>query len=93
MGLTQEQLSEIMCVPKSTISAYENDKVDVKGSIVMELAFYLATSPNYLLGYDDEMPGDNELIRTVISLIKTIKDEKVLSLLAGQIKVAAELYS
>ena len=74
---------------------HESEKffIDVKGSIVMELAFYLATSPNYLLGYDDEMPGDNELIRTVISLIKTIKDEKFLSLLAGQIKVAAELYS
>ena len=30
MGYTQEQLAEIMCVPKSTISAYENDKVDIK---------------------------------------------------------------
>ena len=30
VGYTQEQLAEIMCVPKSTISAYENDKVDIK---------------------------------------------------------------
>ena len=93
MGMTQEQLSEVMCVPKSTISAYENDKVDVKGSIISELALFLSTSPNYLLGYDDEIPGDNEPIRTIVTLMKTIKDEKVLSMLAGQIKVAAELYN
>ncbi len=30
MEYTQEQLAEEMCVPKSTISAYENDKVDIK---------------------------------------------------------------
>ena len=37
IGLTQEQLAEAMCVPKSTISAYENDKVDIKSSVVYEL--------------------------------------------------------
>ena len=26
-----------MCIPKSTISAYENDKVDIKGSVIVEL--------------------------------------------------------
>ena len=25
-GMTQEELAEAMCIPKSTISAYENDK-------------------------------------------------------------------
>lgn len=34
VGYTQEQLAEAMCVPKSTISAYENDKVDIKGSVI-----------------------------------------------------------
>ena len=30
LGMTQEELAEEMCVPKSTISAYENDRVDIK---------------------------------------------------------------
>ena len=36
--MTQEELAEIMCVPKSTISAYENDKVDIKGNNVTATA-------------------------------------------------------
>ena len=43
-----------MCVPKSTISAYENDKVDIKSSVVYELSKHLLTSPNYLHGYKEE---------------------------------------
>lgn len=33
MGLTQEKLAELMCVPKPTISSYENDRIDIKGSV------------------------------------------------------------
>ena len=54
IGLTQEQLAEAMCVPKSTISAYENDKVDIKSGVVDGLSKHLLTSPNYLHGYKEE---------------------------------------
>ncbi|WP_081345358.1 helix-turn-helix domain-containing protein [Kandleria vitulina] len=50
MGMTQEQLAKVMCIPKSTISAYENDKGDIKGSVLVELSEHLDTTPNYLLG-------------------------------------------
>ena len=50
MGYTQENLADMMCVPKSTISAYENDRVDIKGSVLDELATILGTSTDYLLG-------------------------------------------
>ncbi|MBO6298018.1 MAG: helix-turn-helix transcriptional regulator [Lachnospiraceae bacterium] len=39
-----------MRVPKSTISAYENDRVDIKSSVIVELSKLLETNPNYLLG-------------------------------------------
>lgn len=58
IGLTQEQLAEAMCVPKSTISAYENNKVDIKSSVVDELSKHLLTSPNYLHGYKEEQEQD-----------------------------------
>jgi len=38
MQMTQEELAEELCVKKSTISMYENDKVDIKGSILIELS-------------------------------------------------------
>ena len=34
MGYTQEKLAELMCVPKPTISSYENDRIDIKGSVI-----------------------------------------------------------
>lgn len=35
--LTQQELADKMYIPKSTISAYENNKVDIKGSVITEL--------------------------------------------------------
>ena len=58
MGWTQEELAEKMCVPKSTISAYENDRVDIKSSVIVELSKLLETIPNHLLGtgeYDTDI--------------------------------------
>ena len=49
-GWTQERLVNEMCVPKSTISVYENDRVYIKSSVILELAKLLETSPNYILG-------------------------------------------
>ena len=37
-GMSQEQLAEILCTKKATISAYENDHIDIKSSIVLEIA-------------------------------------------------------
>ena len=90
IGLTQEQLAEAMCVPKSTISAYENDKVDIKGSVIMELAGHLATSPNYLHGYKEEQELDH-YAASVVAIFQSIKDEKIKALLLGQIQLAGKM--
>ena len=74
LQMTQEDLAEIMCVPKSTISAYENDKVDIKGSVIIELAWHLNTSPNYLLGYEDPPAEEDALTIVVSSIIKKIEE-------------------
>lgn len=49
MGMTQEKLAEQICCKKSLISQYENDKVDLKGSVIVELAKILGTTTGYLL--------------------------------------------
>ena len=53
-GWTQEAMAEIMCVNKSLISAYENDRVDISGSVILELSRLLNTTPDYLLGVEKQ---------------------------------------
>ena len=48
-GMSQEQLAEALCTKKCTISAYETDKIDIKSSILKELAAVLHCSASYLV--------------------------------------------
>ena len=74
LQMTQEELAEIMCVPKSTISAYENDKVDIKGSVLVELSEHLYTTPNYLLGIEDYKAS---FTLNALALLKKVDDIKM----------------
>lgn len=81
MGYTQEQLAEIMCVPKTTLSAYENDKVDIKSSVITELSGILDTDPNYLLGAEQD-----SYIIEMTELLKNLDNEVVREMLMKQVK-------
>lgn len=83
-GMTQEELAEVMCIPKSTISAYENDKVDIKSSVIVELAKVLETDANYLLGM--EAPEEDAFVYEAMDLLMKINDEKIKQLLLKQIE-------
>ena len=84
MGYTQEQLAEIMCVPKTTISTYERDACDVKSSVIVELSNLLDTTPNYLLGF-----GVDPVTQNIASIVSSIEDEKVREMLLTQVKALA----
>ena len=53
MGMTQEKLAETLITKKSTISAYENDKIDIKVSVLKDLAKVLCTNVSYLVDGDE----------------------------------------
>ena len=96
MHMTQEDLAEVMCVPKSTVSAYENDKVDIKGSVLMELSKHLGTTPNYLLGYgaeEKEKDDADTMAEAALSIFNRVKDDKVKQLLIAQLEAAAKIYA
>ncbi len=78
-GYTQEELAEAMHIPKSTVSAYENDKVDIKGSMLVELSGHLDTTPNYLLGVEEK--SDDSFILKAEQLIRQIKDDRTKEIL------------
>jgi len=69
LGLSQEELAERMHVTAALISNYENDKVDIKSSVMRELADILGTSVAYLMDGDPEIDTDiKNLIRVYLML-------------------------
>ena len=74
-GWTQEEMAEIMCVNKPLISAYENDRVDISGSVLLELSRILDTTPNHLLGVEKQ---EDEVARLFSRITDTALREALL---------------
>ena len=72
MGMTQEELEVISCIPKSTLSAYECDKVDIKLGTIRELATILHTTPGYLI--DGDKPDMDEDIMLVVNMLQDMPE-------------------
>ncbi|MBO4347908.1 MAG: helix-turn-helix transcriptional regulator [Lachnospiraceae bacterium] len=88
IGMTQDELAEKLLIPKASISAYENDRIDIKGSRIVELATALEVTPNYLLGFSEE---ENQVLEDIVRAIKEIKDPSVLNILKIQIEALANV--
>ena len=90
IGMTQDELAEKLCIPKTTISAYENDKIDIKGSRIAELARALFTTPNYLLGFEEEKNEEQRMGEGILAMLGRIQDEKSKKMLMVQIEATVE---
>ena len=86
-GMTQEALADILYAKKSTISEYENDKIDLKYSVLKEIAKALDTSVRYLSGEQDE-DIDDEVMQMAIAL-QQIKSKELRRVAIAQVKVLA----
>ena len=75
-GLTQEKLAESLCCKKSLISQYENNKVDIKASVIVELASLLGTTAGYLLNGELACNLD-ENEKEMLSLMGMIKNPTI----------------
>ena len=86
MGMTQEELAEKILIPKPTISSYENDRVDIKSSVIAELAEALGTDPNYLILGEKASEVDNWFMNEAADLLSKITDQTVQEMLLKQIR-------
>ena len=86
LGMTQEELAEATFIPKPTISNYENDRIDIKSSVIAELANALETDPNYLIMGEKAPESDNRFMDEAADLLSKITDPKVQELLLKQIR-------
>jgi len=72
MGMTQEELEVVSRIPKSTLSAYECDKVDIRMGTIVELATILHTTAGYLI--DGDMPELDEDIMQVVKMLQEMPE-------------------
>ena len=85
-GMTQEALAEILFTKKSTISEYENDKIDLKYSVLKEIAKVLDTSISYLSGEQDE---DIDDVMQMTIALQQIKSKELRKAAIAQVKILA----
>ena len=86
-GMSQEQLAELLCTKKATISAYENNRIDIKSSIVLEIAKALGCTGSYLLEGKQEGDVDARIIEILVKL----KNDQVKEIALRQLQALALL--
>lgn len=88
-GMTQDELAERLLTKKSTVSAYENDKIDIKISILKQIAKELDTTVFYLTGEQDE-DISNEVMQMAM-VLQQIQSKELRKVAIEQAKVLASL--
>ena len=68
------------------ISNYENDRIDIKSSVIAELAEALQTDPNYLILGEKASGADNRFVNEAAELFSKITDPKMQEMLLKQIR-------
>ncbi len=53
LGMAQEEMAEAIYTKKCTVSAYETGKIDIKVSILRDIAKVLNTTAGYLMDGDE----------------------------------------
>ena len=92
IGMTQDELAEKLCIPKTTVSAYENDKIDIKGSRIAELAKALFSTPNYLLGFEGVKDEAQRMDEGIEAMLGRIQDDKIKKMLMIQIEAVMNAF-
>ena len=89
MGMTQEELAEALYTKKCTISAYETRKIDIKVSILKDIAKVLNTTAGYLMD-GDEIGFDAEIMQ-VVMMLQEMKNEEVRKVAVEHVKALGNL--
>ena len=89
LRMTQDELAEALLTKKSTISAYENDKIDIKISILKQISKELDTTVFYLAGEQDE-DISNEVMQMAM-VLQQIPSKELRKVAIEQAKVLAAI--
>lgn len=70
---------------------YENDKVDIKSSVVVELANALGTTAGYLVNKEGVEEEVDERMQEMMVIFTCLSDDNVRHIAIEQLKVLANL--
>ena len=90
-GMTQEQLAEMMCTSKAAISQYENNKVDIKGSVIIEIAGILGTTAGYLLNNEVSVGDVDEERKEMMEIFRGLGNDEIRRMAMEQVKILIKL--
>lgn len=85
-GMTQEELAEKLCCKKSLISQYENNRVDIKGSVILELAEVLGSTAGYLLNGERSCEMDPDKAE-MLKLLEMVQNSVLKKMAVEQMRV------
>lgn len=88
-GLTQAELAERLGIVKSVVSYYENDKVDIKRSVLEDIARVLKVSVSCLMEENEEALYEAELL----AAFRNLKSKKIREYAIKSIVSMSELES
>lgn len=89
LGMTQEELAELMCVTPVQISHYENDKNDIKVSVLKELAGHLQVPVVYLI--EGECNCFSQEVMQVAMMLQEMQNAELRKAAMEQVKILAGL--
>ena len=85
MGMTQEELAELLYIKKATVSAYENDRFDMKVSVLKDIARVLKTTVPYLV--EGESEGISPEVMQIAMMLQGMKSKELRRAAMEQVKV------
>lgn len=78
-GRTQEEIADMLEIRRQTYNSYEQGNIMPKTENIIKIAKVLRTTPNYLLGWEEEQEEVNNN-SIVGSVIRRLREEKRLTL-------------
>ena len=90
-GMTQEALAERLCTQKSLISMYESDKVDIKSSVVVELANAINKTVGYLVNKEGAEEEIDEQMQEMIALFQGLGSDQLRKVALEQLRILSNL--
>ena len=85
MGMTQEELAEQLYIKKAKVSAYENDRFDMKVSVLKDIARVLKTTVPYLM--EGESEGISPEVMQIALMLQEMESEELRKAAIEQVKV------
>ena len=92
LGLSQEELAEKLFTSKQMISAYENNKTELKLQIVKELAVALGTTTSFLIDGNEAVTYKEETAE-LVALFNCINKEEVRKIAIEQLRLLTRINS